>query len=351
MKSAMSRSPISLVLVALFAVGESTRREEPGGSQKAGSNQEYVKCNAEASGVGMSITWGVPRSQCMAMCGPTSGDGFTYEYQFIKAFSVNFDQACGCFAGGQKVVQFRPVNKAQALKCSEGDSMDIKKQCWKAYKKARGTRLIQTGSRSVPRYSTPFSHKDFVVNKMCRETCEEESCNQVTIPGALHGMDSKDKAELGRAIKDIMDGNATIVSRTLQELIAILPESDLDDAEFTAIDTDNNGKLSKDELADFYSAFTPDQIMQFVAEVDANDNGEIDPDEFQAFKEAMRNFNPDVQLATGNPIHLHSDGNGVVENKPQWKAVAVECMKNGKPAPGECEGTAEEAIKHFDMNC
>lgn len=344
----MGCSPIAFVLVAIFTVGESTRVNDETGND---DHDVYVKCNAEGAGVGMSITWGVLKSQCMARCGPTQKHGFTYEHEFTRAFNVTFDKACGCSAGGRKIVQFRPANKAQALMCSEGTSWEIKQECWKAYMKARGTRFVRHGSRSVPRYSVPFSPTNFVVSRMCSETCEEDSCNEVTMPGALDGMDRQDKAELGRAVKDIMDGKSESVSDALRELIAVLPESDLDDAEFTAIDVDGNRRLSVDELNDFYTAFTLDQISHFVSMVDANANGEIDPAEFGAFKEAMRDFDPDVDLVSGNPIDLVMEGEELVENRAQWKAVVVQCMKNGKPAPGECEGTAEEAMMHFDMNC
>eukprot|EP00930_Biecheleria_cincta_P026701 TRINITY_DN18772_c0_g1_i1.p1 TRINITY_DN18772_c0_g1~~TRINITY_DN18772_c0_g1_i1.p1 ORF type:complete len:347 (-),score=62.57 TRINITY_DN18772_c0_g1_i1:53-1093(-) len=341
---------IACTLVAIFALGESSRLSNVDESGNDGKDK-FVKCNAEGADVGMSITWGVPKSQCMAKCGPTRNDAWTYEQEFTRAFNVTFDKACECFAGGRKFVQFRPVNKAQALMCSVGTSWKIKVECWKAYQKARGTRFIQHGSRSVPLYTPPFAPSNFVVTRRCSEKCEEENCNKVTMPGALDGMSTKDKAQLGRAVRDIMDGKTDSVSDALQELIAVLPENDLDDAEFTAVDTDGDGKLSVDELADFYITFTVDQIGKFVTDVDANSNREIDPAEFQAFKEAMRNFDPNVDLVSGDAHSLVLNGKVVVDNIPKWKAVVVQCMKNGKPAPGECEGTAEEAMMRFDMDC
>jgi len=320
----------------------------------AEASEELVTCSAvgdDGNANGMSVTWGVPKKQCMAECGPTSPEGPTYQKQFTQAFSVSFDKKCQCSAQGKVVAAFTPQNDEQAQQCTAG-APEMQKLCWSMYQKARGTRFVAAGKLKVPMYEVPFSDSNFVVKRGCSTPCTEDSCGVMTLPGALEGMDAEDKARVGKAIKDVMDGKEDNVDGALLDLIDVLPEDEIDMSEFAAIDIDGDGELSVEELVGFFSNFKPEQIKKLVDAVDADGNGQIGKDEFSAFKDQMRNSDPEpeVDIVSGGGDDVlprdeeDEDFEGdsvpdeeVVPSKAEWV-----CMKDGMPAPGECDGPAPD---------
>jgi len=312
-----------------------------------------VICEAEGEpgpAGGMTVKWGVPKNKCMALCSPTHGDGFTYEQEFARAFKVSLGSggSCECSADGKLKLRFKPRNLDQAKECKAGESPAVHKECWDMYVKARGTYFEK--ELQNPRYKVPFSSTNFVVHRKCGDNCTGDECPSVSLPGMLHGMSGDDKKNVGKAIKKVMDGEK--VDRDLKELIEHLPPSDLDDSEFKAIDIDDDGHLDMPELIDYYKKFTPKQLEGFVKEADDDKNGTIERKEFDKFKEAMRKFNPKVDLITGDKEFIIDDDGEVTEPPPVWEVTGVTCKKFGKKVDdAECARTEamDDAMLRFDQ--
>jgi hypothetical protein len=352
--------PATLALITFGALGFSVvdaLRDEASSQE-----DQLVKCHAIGNKkAAMSVTFGVPKKKCMTLCGPYREGGATYELEFTNAFTVDFDKKCRCFAGGKERVNFSPFAKDTAMSCANGASSNadkdqaVKAECWRMYKKARGTRFHTMegadATFATPIYEEPFGHSDFHVDRECSGSpCVGDACHDITLPDVLEDMPEEQKKNLGKAIKQIMDGKKDDVAKAVQELIAILPKDNINALEFANIDADNDGTLSVEELADFYSNFTPEQIGTFLKAVDDDGNNKVDVEEFARFKEEMINFNPDVDLITGEEVEFKTEGDQVVRTHGVWKVAEVVCMKGGKAAPGECEGFADDAIAEFNKH-
>jgi hypothetical protein len=347
-----SSSTKFMLLLTAFAFAESVRSAR---LKEIRQPETFTKCKAEGQfgGEGMSITWGSKKA--LRDCGPTRpniGEGNTYQFKFTEAFSVSFTSKCNCNIEGKTIVSFTPMNTKQARVCAgtvqEKDPMQIKSKCWEAYMRARGTRFHVAGELSVPEYKVPWLDGHFVVSRGGQ--CQGDACNSITLPGVIDDMSRDHKRIIGAAIKKIMDKKSAEVSPLLIELIDVLPSDALDDAEFQQIDADGDGTLTLDELTDFYTQFDRDVMDRFIKEIDANGNGTVDPEEFHDLKEKMRTYDPTVDLIDGPRDFLLSDGD-IVEPQAVWKVKTVECMKKGKPAPGECEGSETEAVARFNNEC
>lgn len=151
------------------------------------STDPMVTCSARSETSGMEVVWGVPKSKCMAECGPTNGNNFTYEQMFTDTFTVSFkNEMCVCSSGGKVVSAFNPIYDIQAKECASGQSPAIKGECWKSYVKARDLHLSG----------------NFVVERKCGESCENGSCKYVQMPSALSGLSDAEKVALGASIAE-----------------------------------------------------------------------------------------------------------------------------------------------------
>jgi len=334
-----------------FIVGDAFRMNAEG------NTEDVKKCIAEGisgGAEGMSMTWG--SAKAVAECGPTrpnANEGLTYEYKFTEAFSVSFEKKCDCKIEGNVIVSFQPITVQQARVCAgivtEDDPHKIKRQCWEAYMRGRGTEFNSVGEMNVPEYKVPWLSGNFRVGR--EGPCEGTACDSIVLPGVLEGKSREHKRVIGDAIKKIMDGQKDKVPRVLLQLIAVLPPDALDDAEFQQIDENNDGTLDLDELSAFYPQFDRKVIEKFIKEVDDKDNGTVDPDKFSELKKKMRDYNPNVDLIYGEVDFVLSPSGEIREAKPEWKVATVVCMKGGKPAPGECEDNEEVAIHKFNTDC
>lgn len=352
-KSLSSALLISFVAVMVADAG----RVSIDATLEAGGMTKCVAEGVSGGATGMFITWG--SAAAIKECGPTrpnTGEGLTYEFKFTEAFSVSFDRKCDCSINGETIVSFKPLTLRQANVCmgtEEGrDALAFKRNCWDAYLRGRGTSIRSFGGINVPEYTLPWMSGNFRVSR--EGACDDDDCNSIALPGVLDGMSREHKRIIGDGIKKIMDGEGDKVPEVLRQMIDILPASALDDAEFQQIDEDGDGTLSLDELADFYPQFDRPVLEKFMKEVDENGNGSVDPDEFSALKEKMREYDPTVDLIDGKVDFLKDDdANEVKEMKPEWKVETVVCMKGGvKVDPRECgDVKRDEAIREFNTNC
>jgi hypothetical protein len=362
--------PCFLVFVlATFMVAESLRKRVNGGTKKCEAKGKEGKQNA-----GLSITWGYKNFPECAVARQAESEGLTYKHMFTHAFIVFFEHnKCKCRIENngpakkdQTIVTFKPKNVRQAKLCAGRpiedeviDPMEIKAECWEAYRRGRGTAFVNHGDLSVPQYTPPWMSGDFVVQR--GGACEGDACTSINVPRVLEGMSRDDKKKIGGAIKLIMDGKKDEVPDSLIRLIDILPDEDLDDSEFQQIDLDGNGMLSVDELSSFYDKFCEERgcddtrtvIAQFVQEVDTNGNGEVDFAEFEKLKDKMRDYDPQLDLIDGAVDWWLSPKGVLHEMRPEWKVATVKCMKDGVEVDAkECnEIKAEDAITAFNLGC
>jgi len=223
-------------------------------------DENLVTCSATGQNrkvQGMSIKWAVPKNRCVELCGPTLSKamprslwaskkkrrhqetgGSTAEQAFARAFDVSFDDPkskCVCSvnsdAGARVLVQFNPIDDAEAQQCADGISDEIHEVCWELYKKARGTRPAQSVSSKLEssklmvfRYSVPFAAKDFTVTRKCGDQCNNNQCQEVSLPGILDSMSKDDKKKTAEGIQKINAGEKP--GKDLEELIKVLPEED-----------------------------------------------------------------------------------------------------------------------------
>jgi len=329
------------------------------------------KCTAagqKGPAQGLSISW--PVEKVIVECGLARHDateGMTYEFKFSEAFDVSFNKKCDCSINGETIVSFKAKNLQEAKDCKanaelcndckdtckqcKADQMKMKRQCWSAYMRGRGTMFHKVGAMRVPEYRVPWMSGDFAVLK--EGECVDAECHDIKVPGVLASMDRDDLKVIGDAMKKIMDGKKDEVPKNLLEMIAILPTKARDDAEFEQIDVDGDKTLTIEELSNYFHTWDPPVLDKFIKEVDDNGNGSVDKTEFYKFKEKLRNYDPSVDLIDGPIDFLISPGSGDIrEVMPEWKAATVVCMKGGVPAPGECDGIDQkDAIKAFNTEC
>jgi hypothetical protein len=215
---AKTLSSILILSFALVQVADAIRKKNHA-TEAAG--QLMTKCLAEGvrdGTEGMLVTWGsTDKVRDCSVVRHVEAEGLTYMYKFSEAFVVVFDKTnkCECLVDGESIASFTPINIHQAKVCQgtivEEDPMAIKRQCWEAYKKGRGTRFNELGSIIVPEYKEPWLSGAFRVG--WEGTCEGEACDSITLPGVLDGMSREHKRLIGDAIKKVMDGKKNEVQK------------------------------------------------------------------------------------------------------------------------------------------